>query len=170
MIDYQIIRSNRKTLAIHIEQDLRVTVRAPYRIDDETIAQAVAKHRQWIEKSIEKQRQKNRNQPVLTETDIAALKEKARQVIPKRVEYYAEIMDVKPTSVKITSAQKRFGSCNAKNGLCFSYLLMLYPSEAVDYVVVHELAHIKEHNHSARFYAVIEQYLPNYRQLENLLR
>lgn len=79
-------------------------------------------------------------------------------------------MDLYPKSIKITSAKTRFGSCSGDNRLCFSYLLMLYPKEAVDYVIVHELAHIKEHNHSKRFYKLIEKYMPDYKEKIKLLK
>ena len=94
----------------------------------------------------------------------------ANDYLPKRVEYYSDIMNVKPTGLKITSAKKHFGSCNGKNSICFSYYLMLYPKEAIDYVVVHELAHIKHHNHSKEFYNYISIFMPDYKQREKLLR
>ena len=79
-------------------------------------------------------------------------------------------MELKPAGIKITSAQKRFGSCSGKNSICYSWRLMLYPPEAIDYVVVHELAHIVHKNHSAKFYALVAKYLPDYKERENLLR
>ena len=79
-------------------------------------------------------------------------------------------MGVSYGTVKITSAQKRFGSCSAKNNICFSYILMQYPIEAIEYVVVHELAHTVHHDHSKAFYALIEKYMPDYKQREKLLR
>ena len=79
-------------------------------------------------------------------------------------------MNLCPTGIKITKAKKRFGSCNGKNSLCFSCFLMKYPMEAVDYVVVHELAHIKYHNHSKDFYNLINHYMPDYKQREKLLK
>ena len=79
-------------------------------------------------------------------------------------------MGLKPSSVKITSAEKRFGSCSSKNGLCFSWRLLAYPTAAVEYVVVHELAHIKHHNHSPAFYALIEKYMPDYKERQKLLK
>ena len=79
-------------------------------------------------------------------------------------------MGLKPTSVKITSAKGRFGSCSAKNGLCFSWRLMAYPERAVRYVVVHELAHIAHHNHSPAFYALVEKYMPDYKERQKLLK
>ena len=85
-----------------------------------------------------------------------------------RVDYYSRLMNVKPTGIKITSAKKRFGSCSGKNSICFSYYLMLYPKEAVDYVVVHELAHIRHHNHSKDFYSFVSEFMPDYKEREKL--
>ena len=72
--------------------------------------------------------------------------------------------------MKITGAEHRFGSCSGKDSLCFSYRLADYPPEAVEYVVVHELAHIREKNHGPRFYALVEGALPDYKAREKLLR
>ena len=91
-------------------------------------------------------------------------------MLPGKVAAYARRMGVAPASVRITSARTRFGSCSAKNGLCFSWRLMQYPEAAVDYVVVHELAHIRHHDHSPAFYAFVAQFLPDYRQRAALLR
>ncbi|MEG1869673.1 MAG: M48 family metallopeptidase, partial [Oscillospiraceae bacterium] len=66
--------------------------------------------------------------------------------------------------IKITSANGRWGSCSWKNSLCFPYKIMLLPEELIDYIVVHELAHIREKNHSKNFYAEVEKYMPNYKQ------
>ena len=94
----------------------------------------------------------------------------AKEYLPERVDYYSRLMNVKPTGIKITSAKKRFGSCSGKNSICFSYYLMLYPKEAVDYVVVHELAHIRHHNHSKDFYNFVSQFMPDYKEREKLLK
>ena len=79
-------------------------------------------------------------------------------------------MGLNPTGIKITSAEKRFGSCNGKNSICYSWRLMQYPAEAIDYVVVHELAHIKHKNHGKEFYRLIENFLPDYKNREKLLK
>ena len=84
--------------------------------------------------------------------------------------HYAEWMGVTPTGVKITGAKTRFGSCSAKNSLCFSLYLMAYPDAAVDYVVVHELAHIRHKNHSPAFYAEVARVMPDYRERRKLLK
>ena len=99
-----------------------------------------------------------------------ALREKAKAYLPSRVSFYSKQMGLFPTGVKITSARSRWGSCSGKNSLCFSFRLMLLPDDLMDYVIVHELAHIKEKNHSARFYAVVAEYLPDYKQRISALK
>ena len=106
----------------------------------------------------------------LTEAEIAVLRQRAKEVLPGKVTHYAAIMGVVPTSVKITAAKSRFGSCSGKNGICFSLYLMQYPEEAIDYVVVHELAHIRHHDHSSAFYAEVAKVMPDYRARMKLLK
>ena len=77
---------------------------------------------------------------------------------------------LKYNRITITSAKTRFGSCTTQKNISFSYRLMLYPELAREYVVVHELAHLIEMNHSKKFYAIIEKYLPDYKERKKLLK
>ena len=108
--------------------------------------------------------------PRLTPEQEREYRRRAAEILPQRVAHYAPLMGVTPTGVKITSARTRFGSCSGKNSLCFSWRLMLYPAEAVDYVVVHELAHIRHHNHSKSFWRTVEQFMPDYKERRKLLK
>lgn len=168
--DYRIVRSKRKTAAIEIDENCNLILRLPMNYPNRSIQSLLESHAQWIEKHMEIQKQRRLNRRNLSKNEILQLKSKAKQIIPKRVEHFSKIMGLKPTGVKITSAQKRFGSCSGKDSLCFSYILMQYPDEAVDYVVVHELAHIKHKNHGRDFYRLIESVLPDYKQREKLLK
>lgn len=170
MYEYKIIRSKRKTLAVQVTENCEIIVRAPYLCPERKIKKFLDEHEEWLEKALSKQQEVRNSKIKLTDDDIKYLKKLAGEVLPRKVEYYAAIMGVHPENVKITSAQKRFGSCSGKNNICFSYMLMLYPEEAVDYVVVHELAHTVHHNHSRDFYSLIEKILPDYRKREKLLR
>lgn len=171
MKPYELIRSRRKTLALEITADCRVLVRAPLRLPKERIDAFVENHAAWIETHLERQRQKAASAPPApTPEEIAALKAKARSVLPGKVAYWSEKMGVAPTGLKITTARKRYGSCSGRNSLCFSCFLMRCPEEAVELVVVHELCHIREKNHGPRFYALLEQYLPDYKERKKLLR
>ena len=170
MTDYRVVRSKRKSLAIEVTRELEVVVRAPFFVTDEQIEKFVSAHKEWLEKAIERVKARRENYTPLSEEQIAALKKAAREYIPNKVLEYSELMGLKPSGIKITSARTRFGSCSGKNSLCFSYLLMQKPLEAVDYVIVHELAHIKHKNHGKRFYALVEKYMPDYRERNRLLR
>ena len=171
MESYELIRSRRRTLALEITRDCRVLVRAPLRLSQAKIDAFVESHTVWIQTHLEQQRQRMGSAPPPpTPADIAALKAKARAILPEKVAYWSEKMGVRPTGLKITTARKRYGSCSGKNSLCFSCFLMGCPEEATDLVVVHELCHIKEKNHGPRFYALLGQYLPDYKERKKLLK
>lgn len=168
-VEFELVRSNRRTLAIEIKVGGKVLVRAPQKLDKKQIIKFVSSKYDWMLKSIERQK-KNKKAATFTDEQLAKLKQSAKEIIPKRVQYFSKIMGLYPTCVKISSAKTRFGSCSAKNSLNFSFYLMLYPIDAIDYVVVHELAHIKHKNHSKDFYRLIEKVLPDYKNREALLK
>lgn len=170
MADYELIRSRRKTLALEVTRDGRVLVRAPYRASAQLIDRFVEKHRVWLAKAIQRQEQRDKAHPEPDETCQRIWREAAQKVLPERVAHFSEIMKLYPSGMRITSARTRFGSCSAKNRLCFSYRLMDYPPAAIDYVVVHELAHISHKNHGPDFWALVESVLPDYRARRAMLR
>lgn len=167
---YRVLRSKRKSVLLEITDDLGVLVRAPLKFSEKEIARLVEKHAVWIERAILRKQIKSEKYPPANEDEEAALRREAARVLPEKVAYYAEKMGVTPTGIRVTGAQKRFGSCSAKNSLCFSFYLMRYPEEAIDYVVVHELAHIRHHDHSRAFYNAVAQVLPDYKAREKLLK
>ena len=102
--------------------------------------------------------------------DIRKLADQASVVIPKRVEYFAEKIPVTYGRITIRNQKTRWGSCSGKGNLNFNCLLMLAPPEVLDYVVVHELCHRKEMNHSERFWREVENILPDYRERKKWLK
>lgn len=138
-------------------------------MSEQKIAEFVESNKAWINEKLSFQQRRKENSDRISKMENQ-LREAAHRTIPELVYYYSEMMKLYPTSVKITSAEKRFGSCSGKNGLCFSWRLMAYPREAVDYVVVHELAHIKYHNHSREFYSLIAKYMPDYKIRQRILK
>ncbi len=168
--EYTLIRSDRRTLAIEITEDARLVIRAPRRCPAAYIRSFVENKSGWIESHMEKQRIRAESRIPLSEDDVTGLIVRAKREIPPLVEKYAAIMGLRPASIKITRAQKRFGSCSSKNRLCFSYRLIQYPREAMEYVVVHELAHIMHRNHGKDFYALIESVMPDYKERDRLLK
>lgn len=168
-MEYKVIYSNRRTVSLSIK-DENLIVRAPYGVTKTQIEKIIISHSKWIEKHIEKQKDRKQKYGELTEEKIKLLRKTAKKILPNKVAYYAEIMGLKYGRITITGAKTRFGSCSAKGNLSFSYLLMQYPEEAIDYVVVHELAHLKEMNHSAKFYKIVESVLPDYKERKKLLK
>ena len=169
-MEYKLIRSARKTLAIEINEHCEVIVRAPFRMSIGQIEKFVIEKHAWIEKSLKKVKELAKNKKTYSDEEIKMLYKYAKEILPKRLEYWSEITKITPTGVKITTAKKRFGSCNGKNSLCFSVFLFDYPIEAIDYVIVHELCHIKQHNHSTYFWELVKKYMPDYKERQKLLK
>ncbi len=166
-ISHKTVYSGRKTLAVEIKSDGSVTVRAPYRCPDSVISAFVLSKENWIRKHLSCLPEPA---PSFSAEELNAMKERTASLVYLRVEYYSSVMGLTPKSVKITSAKTRFGSCSSKNALCFSLYLCLYPPEAIDYVVVHELAHIKHKNHGKYFHKTVEKYLPRANEYRKLLK
>ncbi len=169
-MNYTLVRSNRKTLCVSITPEGEVIVRAPQRLAKREIDRFVAAHAEWIAAHVEMARLRAEKYPEPDEAERAALIERAKAVLPPLVEKHARSMGVSPAGLKITGARRRFGSCSGKNSLCFSLYLMRYPMEAIEYVVVHELAHILEKNHGPAFYAVVAEEMPDYKVRAALLK
>ena len=164
-MDYKIIRSNRKSLGLEIKPDGQVIVRAPVRLSEREIRRFVIQHEDWIREHLEIIKQKQENRPEierLTMQEIQELADQALKVIPQRVAYYAPKVGVSYGKITIRNQKSRWGSCSSKGNLNFNCLLMLTPPEVIDSVVVHELCHRKEMNHSDRFYEEVLKVFPDY--------
>ena len=167
---YELRRSRRKTLALEVTREGQVIVRAPLRVSAKQIERFVAAHADWIARAQARQRERLAAHPEPDEKRRAELIRRAKAELPPKVTHYARLMGVQPTGLTITSARTRFGSCSGENLICLSWRLMDYPEAAVDYVVVHELAHIVHKNHGPQFWALVERYMPDYRARRALLR
>lgn len=167
-MEVTVIRSARKTLAIQVNPDLTVTVRAPKRASAKEIQRVLAEKEDWIEKHLEKFRQQKElleKEEVehLTNAEIKKLADQALSYIPERVAYFAKLVGVSYGRITIRNQKTRWGSCSSKGNLNFNCLLMLTSPEIIDYVVVHELCHRKQMNHSTAFWKEVEKILPDYK-------
>ena len=170
-----VIRSNRKTVAIQVNSDLSVTVRAPYSASEKDIEEILKKKEAWISRHIEKikkTKERFEAEPTekLTREKVIALAEEALKVVPERVEYFAKVIGVTYGKITVRNQKTRWGSCSSKGNLNFNCLLMLAPPEVLDYVVVHELCHRKQMNHSKAFWLEVEKVLPNYKEVRKWLK
>lgn len=166
-----IIKSNRKTVSIEIRPDGKLTVRAPVRMSYREIEKFVNSKSEWIEKTLAKvnSRQSTDITPY-TQEELESFVKLAKEIIPPRVKYYADILNVEYNGITIRTPKTRWGSCSSKKNLSFSALLTQMPEEIMDSVIVHELCHLKQMNHSKKFYDEILKIMPDYRQREKWLK
>ena len=160
--EYELIKSSRKTLAAEIKQG-RLIIRAPHQAADDDIRRFIQKNRQWIETHLAKSRSREaaaESIPKLTPEELHNLAQQALKVIPARAAYYAPLIGVTYGRITIRNQTSRWGSCSSKGNLNFNCLLMLAPPEVLDSVVVHELCHRREMNHSQKFYAEVLRVFP----------
>lgn len=207
---YELVRSRRKTLAIHITNDGGILVKAPLRCPQAFIDEFIFSHRKWIEERTALQKSRvekkasfavregdtlrllGKEYPVkrgasatfdgeaftVPQEDFSAVKTKlialyrsiAEPFFLERAEYYSGKIGVKPSSVKLSNAKTQWGSCSGKNSVHLTWRLIMGSRTAVDYVVVHELCHIKNHNHSAKFWNEVEKAFPDFRAAEHELK
>ena len=175
--DYEIIYSSRKTIAIQVTRDGCVLVRSPRRCSRSYIDDFVSNNENWVLKHLarakelgEQKKSAASSHPPLSATDRSRYIEIARDIFTRKTEYYARIMGVSYGRISIREQKTRWGSCSSKGNLNFNWRLILAPEEVLDYVVVHELAHRREMNHSKAFYAIVESVLPDYRAARKWLR
>ena len=172
MPPYTILRSDRRTISLQVTPK-GLVVRAPRYATDEEIARTVKKNEAWIAKHTAAMEERLRSrQPAekLTEEELRRLAEEAKRVIPQRVAHFAPLVGVTYSHITIRNQKTKWGSCSSKGGLNFNCLLMLAPPEVLDSVVVHELCHRIEPNHSARFYAEVLRVCPDYRKWDRWLK
>lgn len=167
-IPYRVIRSDRRTIAIQITPDGEVLVRCPHRMDADAVCSFVELKSDWIGKHLAKLNAAPQL-PEFTAEEIRSLANQALKVIPERVRYYAPLVGVTYGRITIRNQCSRWGSCSGKGNLNFNCLLMLAPSEVLDYVVVHELCHRKKMNHSQKFWEEVERIMPDYKARQKWL-
>ena len=212
-IPYKIVRSNRKTMAIHVNKVAEVEVRVPFHVKEREIKAFVNQKQDWIRKHLSKiqEAQANRQAFVLGYGSILRLagreyflreragngagfdgqcfylpanlpddmikqaliqvyEQLAKQVLTGRTKEFSEVTGWMPAGVKVNRAKTRWGSCSSKGNINFSWRLIMAPEEVIDYVVVHELAHLQEMNHSPRFWAEVASVLPDYKERQKKLK
>lgn len=171
-MEYELIRSNRKTIAAEIKQN-RLIIRAPRFASEATIRRFLKENQHWIETHVEQAHARQAladATPKLTEENVKALAKAAKRVIPARVAYFAPQVGVTYNRIAIRTQRSKWGSCSSLGNLNFNCLLMLAPPEVLDSVVVHELCHRKEMNHSKAFYAEVLRVFPDYKKWNKWLK
>lgn len=169
-ISYQWIRSHRKTIAIQIDRNGQVILRTPYGITKRQAEKFLDEKKDWILKTIRQVENRKTNQIMISEEQRREGIERAKRIFPERTAYIALRMGVDYGRITIREQKTRWGSCSSKGNLNFNWKLVLLAPELLDYVVVHELAHRREMNHSKNFWKIVEAELPDYRERRRRLK
>jgi predicted metal-dependent hydrolase len=157
--------SRSRHIRITIKPTREVIVTVPRWVSLRAVERFVKTKEPWIQQKIQEFRahKKHNKLPRLSERDYKEHKARARQIITARVDYFGTELGLEYNRIAIRNQSTRWGSCSSKNNLNFNYKLVFLPDELRDYVIVHELCHLREMNHSSRFWALVEDILPDYR-------
>ena len=169
-ITYQWIRSRRKTIAIQIDREGQVIVRTPYGITKRQVEEFLDEKKDWILQTRQRVEKRKTEQILISEEVRREDIERAKRIFPERTAYFAKRMGVDYGRITIREQKTRWGSCSSTGNLNFNWKLVLLAPELLDYVVVHELAHRREMNHSKNFWKIVEAELPDYRERRRRLK
>lgn len=172
LINYEVVRSKRKSVSIEVKAHGKVLVRAPRLLSDKKINEFVEEKSDWIEAHVERvlKREKELDSvEKLSEKELKELTKEAKKRLTKKVEYFSDIIGVDYGKITIRKQRTRWGSCSSKGNLNFNCLLVKTPEYVQDYVVVHELCHRIHMNHSKAFWGEVEGVLPEYRVAKDWL-
>lgn len=161
----EVFRSMRKTLEVEVSSDGRIIVRAPVILTEAEIEDFILSKADRLEKYLRENAERRKSKSSLkpfTAEEIREMADRALKIIPERVRYYAPLVGVTYGKITIRNQKTRWGSCSEKGNLNFNCLLVIMPPEVLDSVVVHELCHLKQMNHSKAFYSEVYRVFPEY--------
>ncbi len=190
----QLIRSKRRTISLIINREGALVVRAPIKTSLEYINKIIEKKDAWIKKQqnkIKTRLEQNKQNKFIEKDGILFL---GKRIIPtglnlenkelvkiwykkntlifmkEKLDFFTKKFGLKYNKIKITSASKRWGSCSGKGNINFSWKLIMAPQEIVEYVIIHEIAHLRHKNHSQKFWKFVEEMMPDYKKHDNWLK
>ena len=164
-IPYIIKKSKIKNLYIHIKEG-QVIVKAPIRLKEKYIQEFINKKSKWIYENIKRCEQKTKVEEIIEAKDVERLK----KIIEKSIQKYSKILEVMPNKVRIKDIKYAWGSCSSKKNITINLKLAKKDEKAIEYVVLHEMCHLKEMNHSNNFWELVEKNMPNYKIYKNKLK
>jgi predicted metal-dependent hydrolase len=154
-----------------INNDLKISISAPWRVGDNLIEKFIKERSAWIlEKMEEFRKDKSNNIFGDKKSSYKKEKERSRKMISARVNYFGKLYGFRFSRIAIRSQRTRWGSCSKEGNLNFNYKLIYLPQEIMDYVIVHELCHLDQFNHSKQFWFLVSEIIPDYKELRKKLK
>jgi predicted metal-dependent hydrolase len=169
-ISCKIKKSRRaKNICLRVCADATVVLTIPWWVSKEAGLRFLESKRAWLLDKIRIKKEELRIKPKRTRTDYLNNKHQAERLVWGRLEHFNSFYNFSYNRVAIRDQKSRWGSCSAKKNLNFTYRIVFLPQELADYLIVHELCHLGEMNHSARFWKLVEKSIPNYKILRKEL-
>lgn len=166
--DYKLIRSRRKTLSLFVDEDARLTIRAPFYLGQKYIEKFILEKESWIKKKQSKMRERIENRErfneLMDEPTIKNIKKRAKQQLMCRLVELSEKFDYPFAKMRLSGAKMRWGSCSHKNTISLNWKVMLAPPQVIDYLIIHELAHTKHKNHKSDFWNAVAEVHPTFKE------
>ena len=171
-MDYELILADRRSIRLQLRDDGSLLVRAPRWMSRREVDAFVASKERWIceKRAILARGNRDWGGAALSPEELAQLRKAAQADLGARLEKWAARLGVHPTKLTIRTQRARWGSCSSRGAISLNALLLLAPETVRDYVVVHELCHMKEMNHSQRFWVEVARILPNYAESRDWLK
>ena len=157
-LEYKIKYSKIKNIYIQIK-DGRVIVKAPRRVSKKEIEKILEQKSEWIQKAVEKETKKQEKKPLYT-------KEEFKEIVEKNASELVKQTGLVPNKITIKKIKYAWGSCSNKKNITINLELIKYSEQAIRYVILHEICHIKYMNHSKDFWNLVEKYMPDYKQVK----
>lgn len=162
MVKYEIIYSKIKNVYIQIKEG-KVIIKAPKRISKKELEKIINKKSKWIEENLEKSKQKQERKPLYTE-------ETFKQIVEKNINELIKVTGLVPNKVRIRDIKYAWGTCSANRNITINLKLIKYSENAIRYVILHELCHLKYMNHSKQFWELVQNYMENYKEIKKELK
>lgn len=169
-ISIELKRQRRKTLAITVTEEGRLQVKAPLCMPEREIERFLQQREYWIYKQMKRMLQQNKNKIERSEMEELALRQQAEKVLRERTEYYSKKLGVTCQAIRIGDQKTFWGSCSSRGRISYNWHLILMPERILDYVVVHELCHLVQMNHSSAFWSLLEGVIPDYKECRKWLK
>lgn len=171
-ISFKLVRSVRRTMTIQITREGLVEVRAPLHTSENEILSFIARKSDWIRKALQRVAERQPQEPPCpyTQEEMRAILEKFNKLMRKWADIFCQQTGKRPTKLTVRRAKTRWGSCSGKGHIMLNLALGRLPDELIELVIVHELCHLVEMNHSARFHALMAKFLPDVKERERKLK
>ena len=166
-ISYTIRKSRRaKHLRLVVHCDGRVVVTVPRGVRQSIVERFISEKKQWVLKKLHFfENVDNRGGRVFSNKDYQKYKEEARQLVHDRIDFYNKEYGFKFNRISIKNQRTLWGSCSAKSNININYKVLFLPKELQDYLIVHEMCHLKELNHSSKFWNLVQKTVPDYKKI-----